>query len=275
MRLGAVFPTTEIGSDPIGMRDYAQAAEALGCVRLTTYDHVLGVDHADREPALRGPYTHHDPFHEPFVLFGFLAAYTTRIELATGVLVLPQRQTALVAKQAAEVDVLSGGRMVLGVGTGWNHVEYASLGTTFRDRARRLDDQIAVLRALWEQDLVEHESDFHMIDRAGVLPRPARSIPIWLGGSAEASLQRAARLGDGHIFAGNTDRHFACRVTAVRDPRRAGPRPRVLRHRHVRGLRRRPGRVARQGAALGGVRGVAALDALDDDRHGVPGRPGR
>ena len=209
MRFGAVFPTTEIGSDPIGMRDYAQAAEALGCVRLTTYDHVLGVDHADREPALRGPYTHHDPFHEPFVLFGFLAAHTTRIELATGVLVLPQRQTALVAKQAAEVDVLSGGRMVLGVGTGWNHVEYASLGTTFRDRARRLDDQIAVLRALWEQDLVEHESDFHQIERAGVLPRPARSIPIWLGGSAEASLQRAARLGDGHIFAGNTDRHFA------------------------------------------------------------------
>ena len=209
MRLGAVFPTTEIGDDPIGMRDYAQAAEALGCVRLTTYDHVLGVDHADREPALRGPYTQHDPFHEPFVLFGFLAAQTTRIELATGVLVLPQRQTALVAKQAAEVDVLSGGRMVLGVGTGWNHVEYASLGTTFRDRAKRLDDQITLLRALWEQDLVEHESSFHRIERAGLLPRPARSIPIWLGGSAEASLQRAARLGDGHIFAGNTDRHFA------------------------------------------------------------------
>ena len=209
MRLGAVFPTTEIGSDPIALRDYAQAAEALGCVRLTAYDHVLGVDHTDRDPALRGPYTQHDPFHEPFVLFGFLAAHTTRIEFATGVLVLPQRQTALVAKQAAEVDVLSGGRLVLGVGTGWNHVEYTSLGTTFSDRARRLDDQIAVLRALWEQDLVEHESSFHRIERAGVLPRPERSIPIWMGGSAEASLQRAARLGDGHIFAGNTDRHFA------------------------------------------------------------------
>ena len=193
----------------IAVRDYAEAAEALGCVRLTAYDHVLGVDHADREPALRGPYTQHDPFHEPFVLFGFLAAQTTRIEFATGVLVLPQRQTALVAKQAAEVDVLSGGRMVLGVGTGWNHVEYTALGTTFRDRARRLDDQIAVLRALWEQELVEHESSFHQIERAGVLPRPQRSIPIWLGGSAEASLQtRGPPRGRTHL-AGNTDRHFA------------------------------------------------------------------
>ena len=181
MRLGAVFPTTEIGNDPIAVRDYAQAAETLGCVRLTAYDHVLGVDHADREPALRGPYTQHDPFHEPFVLFGFLAAHTSRIELATGVLVLPQRQTALVAKQAAEIDLLSGGRLVLGVGTGWNHVEYTALGTTFRDRARRFDDQVDVLRALWQQELVTHESPFHRIERAGLVPRPAvRSRCGWV-----------------------------------------------------------------------------------------------
>ena len=208
MRFGTVFPTTEIGDDPVAVRDYAQAAEALGCVRLTAYDHVLGVDHADREPALRGPYTQHDPFHEPFVLFGFLAAHTARIELATGVLVLPQRQTALVAKQAVEVDLLSGGRLVLGVGTGWNHVEYMSLGATFRDRARRLDDQLTVLRALWEQELVNHESAFHRIERAGVVPRPGRQIPLWLGGSSEAALVRSARVGDGHMFAGTTDRHF-------------------------------------------------------------------
>lgn len=208
MRFGAVFPTTEIGTDPIAVRDYAQAAEALGCVRLTAYDHILGADHANREPALRGPYTQHDPFHEPFVLFGFLAAHTSSMELATGVLVLPQRQTALVAKQAVEVDLLSGGRLVLGVGTGWNHVEYTSLGTTFRDRARRLDDQIVVLRALWDRELVDHDSAFHRIERAGVVPRPERSIPIWLGGSAEGALERSAHLGDGHIFAGNTDRHF-------------------------------------------------------------------
>jgi probable F420-dependent oxidoreductase len=208
MRFGAVFPTTEIGTDPVAARDYAQAAESLGCVRLTVYDHVLGADHADREPPLRGPYTQHDPFHEPFVLFGYLAALTTSIELATGVLVLPQRQTALVAKQAAEIDLLSGGRLVLGVGTGWNHVEYTSLGTTFGDRARRFDDQLAVLRELWEHDLVDHESAFHRIERAGIVPRPRRRIPLWLGGSAEASLARAARSGDGHIFASCSERHF-------------------------------------------------------------------
>jgi probable F420-dependent oxidoreductase len=209
MRFGAVFPTTEIGDDPLAIRDYAQAAEALGFVRLTAYDHVLGASHADRDPPLAGPYDEHDAFHEPFVLFGFLAAHTTTIEMATGVLVLPQRQTALVAKQATEIDLLSGGRLVLGVGTGWNHVEYESLGTTFRDRARRLDDQIALLRALWSEPLVTHDSTFHHVTRAGLLPRPARSIPVWLGGSAPGALERSARLGDGHIFAGSADKHFA------------------------------------------------------------------
>jgi probable F420-dependent oxidoreductase len=210
MRFGAVFPTTEIGSDPIAVRDYAQAAEALGYVRLTAYDHVLGVDLADREPSLTGrPYTQRDPFHEPFVLFGFLAAHTARIELATGVLILPQRQAALVAKQAAEVDLLSGGRLVLGVGTGWNHVEYTSLGMTFRDRARRFDDQIDVLRALWKEELVNHDSAFHHIERAGIAPRPDRQIPVWMGGSSEAALARSARVGEGHIFSRSTDRDFA------------------------------------------------------------------
>ena len=210
MRFGAVFPTTEIGNDPIAVRDYAQAAEALGYVRLTAYDHVLGVDHADREPALTGrPYTQHDPFHEPLVLFGFLAGHTTRIELASGVLILPQRQAALVAKQAAEVDLLSGGRLVLGVGTGWNHVEYTSLGMSFRARARRFDDQIEVLRALWGQELVDHDSAFHRIERAGIAPRPGRQIPVWFGGSAEAALVRSARVGDGHIFSRSTDDDFA------------------------------------------------------------------
>ena len=209
MRFGAVFPTTEIGNDPIAVRDYAQAAEAFGYVRLTAYDHVLGVDHAGREPVLTGPYTQHDPFHEPLVLFGFLAAHTIGIELATGVLILPQRQTALVAKQAAGIDLLSGGRLVLGLGTGWNHVEYTSLGMSFRDRARRFDDQIAVLRALWEQELVDHHSEFHRIERAGIAPRPDRRIPLWFGGSAEASLARSARVGDGHMFSRSTDHDFA------------------------------------------------------------------
>ena len=209
MRFGAVFPTTEVGNDPFAVRDYAQAVEALGYVRLTAFDHVLGVDPTDREPPLTGPYTQHDPFHEPLVLFGFLAAHTTRIELATGVLILPQRQTALVAKQAAEVALLSAGRLVLGMGTGANHVEQTSLGMTFHDRARRFDDQVDVLRALWEHELVDHDSAFHRIERAGIAPRPGRQIPLWFGGSAEAALTRSARVGDGHIFAASVDEHFA------------------------------------------------------------------
>ncbi len=200
MRFGAVFPTTEIGTDPIAIRDFAQAAESLGYARITAYDHVLGADHADREPPLKGPYTPAHAFHEPMVLFGYLAAHTSRIELATGVMVLPQRQTALVAKQAIELDVLSGGRFVLGAGTGWNHVEYTSLGSDFRTRARRLEEQVEVLRSLWSSDLVDIDGRFHRIERAGLNPMPPRPIPIWLGGSSEPALARSARLGDGHIF---------------------------------------------------------------------------
>jgi probable F420-dependent oxidoreductase len=195
-----VFPTTEIGSDPIAIRDFAQAAEALGYVRLTTYDHVLGADHADRTPPLTGPYTQDDAFHEPMVLFGYLAGLTSTIELATGVLILPQRQAVLVAKQAAEVDLLSGGRLVLGVGTGWNHVEYTALGTHFGTRARRLDEQVAVMRSLWADDVVDFDGEFHRVARAALVPRPARQIPVWFGGSKPAAYQRAARLGDGFVF---------------------------------------------------------------------------
>ena len=200
MRFGAVFPTTEIGNDPIAVRDFAQAAEALGYVRLTAYDHVLGAEHADRTPPLTGPYTQHDPFHEPMVLFGYLAGLTSTIDLATGVLILPQRQAVLVAKQAAEVDLLSRGRLVLGVGTGWNHVEYTALGTSFGSRARRMEEQVGVLRALWGDELVDFNGEFHHIDRAALVPRPSRPIPVWFGGSKLGSLRRAARIGDGFIF---------------------------------------------------------------------------
>ena len=146
MDFGAVFPTTQIGSDPAVIRDFAQTAEGLGYRRLSVYDHVLGAVHADRDPPLSGPYTQHDPFHEPLVLLGFLAACTTAIELEVAVLVLPQRQTVLVAKQTSEVDVLSGGRLLLAVGTGWNYVEYEGLGMPFTDRGRRLDEQVDLLR---------------------------------------------------------------------------------------------------------------------------------
>ena len=200
MKFGAIFPTTEIGSDPTAVRDWVQAAESLGYARIVTYDHVLGAVHEGRTPPLTGPYTEHDAFHEPFVLLAYLAALTSRIELMTGVLILPQRQTALVAKQAAELSVLSEGRLVLGVGTGWNHVEYESLGASFDDRGARFDEQIELLRRFWREPVVDFDGDHHRVDRAGLLPLPPRDIPIWLGGFMKVAVRRAARLGDGFLF---------------------------------------------------------------------------
>ena len=200
MRIGAVFPTCEIGNDPIAIRDFAQTAEELGYAHLLVYDHVLGAEHARREPRLTGPYTEKDPFHEPFVLYGYLAGLTSRIELATGVLVLPQRQTALVAKQAAELALLSGGRFRLGVGIGWNPVEYEALGVPFEGRGTRIEAQVRLLRRLWSEPVLDHRDPYHRIDCAGILPRPAQPIPIWFGGLSRPAVRRAARLGDGFVF---------------------------------------------------------------------------
>jgi probable F420-dependent oxidoreductase len=198
MKIGVVFPQNEIGSDPAVIRDYAQAVEALGYSHLLIYDHVLGAD-PNREPRLTGPYTDQTPFHEPFVLFGYLAALTSRIELVTGIIILPQRQTALVAKQAAEVDILSGGRLRLGIGTGWNYVEYDALGENFHNRGKRQEEQVEVLRKLWAEPSVDFTGNWHRIDRASILPRPGRQIPIWFGGNDERVFRRAARIGDGLI----------------------------------------------------------------------------
>ncbi len=200
MKFGAVLPTQEIGSDPIAIRDFAQAVEELGFHHLLAYDHVLGAERHDREPPLTGPYSEQDAFHEPMVLFGYLAAVTDRIEFATGILVLPQRQTALVAKQAAEVSLLSGNRLRLGVGTGWNYVEYEALGLDYARRASRLSEQIEVLRALWSEPIVDFRGEHHRVDRAGILPRPAAPIPVWCGGSTLPAIRRAARLADGFLF---------------------------------------------------------------------------
>jgi probable F420-dependent oxidoreductase len=204
MKLGAVFPQTEVQSDPSIVRDIAQAVEESGFDHLLAYDHVLGAPH-DREPRLTGPYTDKSPFHEPFVLFGFLAAATSRLELLTGVIILPQRQTALVAKQAAEADILSGGRLRLGVGVGWNYVEYGALNEDFRTRGIRQEEQVELLRRLWAEPVVSFEGRFHEIDRAGILPLPERQIPIWFGGLSTPAYERAARLGDGFIYAGNAE----------------------------------------------------------------------
>jgi probable F420-dependent oxidoreductase len=200
MKFGAVFPTCEIGQDPVVIRDWAQAAEALGYSHIILYDHVLGARREGRAQPLLSPYTDLDPFHEPFVLMSFLAAATSTIDLMTGVLVLPQRQTVLVAKQAAELSILSGGRVRLALGTGSNHVEYESLGASFEDRGRVLDEQVEVLRKLWTEPLVDYDGEFHRIDRAALLPRPQAAIPLWFGGRSPAALRRAAAVGDGFLF---------------------------------------------------------------------------
>ena len=197
MRIGVVFPQTEIGTDPAVIRDYAQTAESLGYTHLLVYDHVLGASTSTR-PDWRGPYTSETQFHEPFVLFGYLAAITQRMELVTGVIILPQRQTALVAKQAAEVDVLSGGRLRLGVGTGWNEVEYEALGQDFHTRGKRLEEQVRLLRALWTEPVVTFEGRWERVKEAGINPLPVqRPIPIWMGGSADAVIKRVGEMGDG------------------------------------------------------------------------------
>ena len=197
MRIGAVFPQMEIGNDPAVIRNWAVAVEDMGYQHALAFDHVLGAG-VDTRPDWGARYSSDTAFHEVFVLFGYLAAVTSTLELVTGVLVLPQRQTALVAKQAAEVDVLSGGRMRLGVGVGWNDVEYEALGEAFTNRGRRADEQIEVLRALWAEPTVTYSGKWHRIDNAGINPAPVRrDIPVWVGGNSEAALRRAGQLGDG------------------------------------------------------------------------------
>jgi probable F420-dependent oxidoreductase len=197
MRFGVVFPQTEIGTDPAVIRDFAQTAEALGYHHILAYDHVIGANPASRQ-GWRPPYTHKDSFHEPFVLFSYLAGVTKTLEFTTGVIILPQRQTVLVAKQAAALDVLSGGRLRLGIGIGWNPVEYEALGENFKNRGRRSEEQVEVLRQLWTQELVTYEGQWHRITDAGLNPLPIqRPIPIWFGGSDDRALRRLARLGDG------------------------------------------------------------------------------
>ena len=200
MKIGVVFPQTEIGMAPDVIGQFAKSAEELGYDHILVYDHVLGA--VPRGPDWQG-YTREDMFHEPFVLLGYLAAVTRRIELATGILILPQRQTALVAKQAAEVDVLSGGRLRLGVGVGWNDVEYEALRQNFHTRGARIEEQVQVLRALWTQPVVTFEGRWHHIRQAGINPLPVqRPIPIWMGGESDAVLRRVARMADGWIPGG-------------------------------------------------------------------------
>lgn len=197
MKLGVVFPQTEIGTDPAVVTDFAASAEAIGYDHLIVYDHVLGAGTANR-PDWQGPYTSESLFHEPFVLFGYLAAVTKTLELVTAVVILPQRQTALAAKQAACVDVLSQGRLRLGIGTGWNAVEYEALTQNFHDRGVRSEEQIDLMRKLWADDVISYQGRWHKVTEAGLNPLPPnRRIPVWLGGMAPQVIDRVGRIADG------------------------------------------------------------------------------
>jgi probable F420-dependent oxidoreductase len=202
VQIGAVYPQNELRGDPTAVRRMGTAVEDMGFSHLLAYDHVLGAVHADRTPQLTGPYTENDPFHDPFVMFGYLAGITKRLGFVSGILILPQRQTALVARQAADVALLSGDRLRLGVGIGWNPVEYEALGQSFRTRGARQEEQIGLLRRLFTEPVVDFSGRFDRIDRAALVPKPARPVPIWLGGASEAAYDRAARLADGFIFFG-------------------------------------------------------------------------
>jgi probable F420-dependent oxidoreductase len=197
IKIGVVFPQVEFGSDPGAIKAYAQMAEELGFSHILCYEHVLGAN-PQRPGGFQGPYTHESTFQDPFVLYAYLAGLTRKLEFTTGILVLPQRQTALVAKQAANVDVLSGGRLRLGVAIGWNAMEYEGLGMNFSNRGKRIEEQIEVLRMLWTKPLVQFDGRWHHLPDVGINPLPVqRPIPIWMGGHADVVLKRAARLADG------------------------------------------------------------------------------
>ncbi|GAA1867102.1 LLM class F420-dependent oxidoreductase [Pseudonocardia ailaonensis] len=236
MRIGVVFPQNEITASGAAARRFAREVEELGFAHVLAYDHVLGADPA-AHPGWSGPYDVDTEFHEPLVLFAHLAA-VCELELVTGVLVLPQRQAALVAKQAATLSLLAEGRVRLGVGTGWNEVEYAALGMPFADRGDRMDEQVAMMRRLWAERSITDTGDHHVVDGAGIAPRPAVPVPLWFGtyGRARRPLERIGRLGDGWLPVGlrpgpELDRATAQVATAAaaagRDPARIGLEGRV------------------------------------------------
>lgn len=212
IQIGALFPQNDFPLDREAIKDFAQSAEQIGYDHILVYDHVLGAN-TDRPDRAKGfVYNHKDPFHEPFVLFGYFAAVTHKVGLCTGVIILPQRQTALVAKQAASLDFLSGGRLRLGVGIGWNAVEFEALGEDFQNRAPRVVEQIRLMRRLWTKPLVTFEGKYHRVTDAGLLPLPVqRPIPVWMGGAQNPNLdeknvdrvlRRMGRLADGWILTG-------------------------------------------------------------------------
>jgi probable F420-dependent oxidoreductase len=281
IRIGVTFPQTELGGDPGAVRAYGQRVEELGFSHLLAYDHVLGADPEVHE-GWAGPYDVRTTFHEPLVMFGYLAAVTTSLELVTGVIILPQRQTALVAKQAAEVDLLSGGRLRLGIGLGWNAVEYEALGEDFTNRGRRSEEQVEVMRRLWTERSVTLQGRFHTATGAGLSPLPVQQpIPVWFGAASARAYERAGRLGDGWFPMMSPGPVLdEARVTVERAAVAAGRDPATLGMEGRVDYRRDRDRVAEElaawsaagathvsintmGAGLGGVDGhLAALEAV-------------
>ncbi len=224
MQFGAVLPHNEIGTDPGAMKAYAQGIEALGATHLLIYDHVLGADRDRPGGWPKNSYDKDVAFHEPLTTFAFIAAITEQLELMSTVLILPQRQTALVAKQTAQIAILSNNRFRLGVGIGWNRVEYEALNERFSNRGKRQNEQVELLQALWQADSLDYQGAYHHIDKASINPRPSAPIPVWFGGSAPAALERCARLGDGWIpLMGANDKARAC-VESIRQYRQAAGR---------------------------------------------------
>ena len=235
MKTGVLFPTSEIGTDSVAVRDYAQAAEALGYDHMLFFEHVIGAN-AESPLGRDKPWSHTTMYHEPFTLFGYLAAATTSIELATCIMVLPLRETALVAKQAAAVDVLSGGRLRLGVGVGLNKTEYEAMGKGLGDRGARIEEQIELLRLLWTNELVTFDGRWHRVTDAGINPLPVqRPIPIWIGGSADRVVRRIGRLADGWMLPGS-----------IRQPDEAARAIIARMHDHAREAGRDPAKIGLQ-----------------------------
>jgi probable F420-dependent oxidoreductase len=235
MQVGVVFPQTELGGDVGAVRAYAEGVDQLGYRHVLAYDHVVGAD-PNVHTGWNGPYDVQTTFHEPMVLFGFLAGVTTSLEFVTGVIILPQRQAVLVAKQAAEVDLLASGRFRLGVGIGWNAVEYEALGEDFTNRGRRSEEQIELMRRLWTEQSVTFDGKFHQVTGAGIAPLPIqRPIPVWIGAASTRGYERAGRIADGWFpMMGPGPKLDAARavvdgaaVAAGRDPKTIGMEGRV------------------------------------------------
>ncbi|MCS5574294.1 MAG: LLM class F420-dependent oxidoreductase [Pseudomonadales bacterium] len=220
MKTGIILPHHEIGTDPGAIRAFVKGAEELGAAHIMIYDHVVGADR-NRPGGFEGPYDKDVQFHEPFTFFSYVAALTTRIELVTGIIILPQRQTALVAKQAAELAILSENRLRLGIGTGWNTVEYEVLNEDFTNRGRRQEEQVELMRRFWQEDCFSYEGKYHQFTLAGINPRPSQPVPIWFGGGAPALLDRCARLGDGWMSVTGPDKRAEAAIESMRATRQA------------------------------------------------------